>query len=198
MSPNACWIALGWALLWSLPVSAQDSYVEGVLGQQFTGKIAGINVFPLLEFRAGVRVSDSSTLRAGLGGGGTAVRASSRASYDGSRMMVGNASMAWLWAFLQRDSFQLEGGLETGFWFSALWGKNDERDSAGSTDRYLEQVSLHYALLLGARIPISTLWTFSIESRLNAAMTAWDGASYNTGGLSVLFGLMRVFGPSPP
>ena len=179
-------------------MSAQDSYVEGVLGQQFTGKIAGINLFPLLELRAGVRVSDSSTLRLGLGGGGTEVRASSRSSYDGSRLMVGNASMAWLWAFLQRDSFQLEGGLETGFWFCALWGKNDGRMSAGSTNRYLEQVAIHYSVLLGARIPLSALWTFSIESRLNAAMTAWDGASYNTGGCSVLFGLIRVFGPSPP
>ncbi len=177
---------------------SEESYLEAALGQHFTGQVAGVNFFPLLQLSSGLSVSERSTVRLSLGGGGTEVRGSARSAYDGCRMMVGNASVAWLYALVEGEAFRLLGGVEGGFWFAALWGENDERLTAGSANRYLEQVSAHYGLLLGVELPLTSRWTFSVESRLNAAMTEWDGALYNTGGLSVLLGLLYALGSAGP
>ena len=162
--------------------------IQVAYGQHFTGNMIAPTFFPALELRCAYGVSRDFTLRLDLGTGLTKITESDRLSFEGAWFMVGHFSLVFLYTPEVSDSFRLNLGGALGLWFSAMWGEHDLLGNlAGSMTKYLEALSVSYALVAGVQWSISDRWALFLELRGNMAMVQF-GQEYNAGGVTVLMG----------
>jgi len=175
-----------------------DGSIQIALGQHFTGKIVAPTFFPSLEFRFGYDVSQDYTLRLDLGVALTEIAESDRPSFEGASFMVGHFSLVFLYTPEVSDSFRLNLGAAFGLWFSAMWGDDDLMGNmAGSVQKYLEALSISYAAVAGAEWDLSDGFALFFEVRGNLALATF-GKEYNTGGVTVLAGVLFRVRPVGP
>jgi hypothetical protein len=174
-----------------------NASVEFLLGQHFSGKITAPTFFPMLVFRGGYRISEDFNTRLGVSAAFAGVSGSSRESFNSSHLMVGDLSLGFIYSPRLGEDFVLELGGELGLWMSAMWGDN-LLGGVGQIIDYLEAMSVSYGVLAGGQWSISDRLALIGELRFNLAMVAWAGDEYNTGGLTVLFGLAYRFRSTGP
>jgi hypothetical protein len=174
-----------------------DGSVQVALGQHFTGKICAPTFFPFLEFRFGHAVSRDYTLRLDLGTALTRIAESDRSSFEGATFMLGHFSLVFLYTPEVSKSFRLNLGSALGLWFAAMWGEDLMGTMAGSVQKYLEALSISYAAVAGAEWDLSDGFALFFEARGNLALAKF-GREYNTGGVTVLAGILfRVRSSGP-
>jgi hypothetical protein len=172
--------------------------IQFAYGQHFTGKMIAPTYFPALEFRFGLDVSRDLTMRLDLGAGYAKITESDRQSFEGAHYMNGNFSLVFLYTPEVSDSLRFNLGGALGLWFSAMWGDHDLLGNlAGSMTKYLEALSVSYALVAGVEWCISDRWALFLELRGNMAMVKF-GREYNAGGATVLAGFLYRVKPYDP
>jgi hypothetical protein len=167
-----------------------DAWFGASLGQHFTGRITAPTFFPALEFRSGYRVTGEFTTRIALGTAITRVTGSHRPSFNDAGLMVGHASLGFLYTPEITPTIMLNLGGSVGAWLSSMWGDDLLDTTSGHIYDHLEEISVSYALVLGAEWEISRDWALTGEIRVNAATLEWGGDIYNTGGATVLLGFV--------
>lgn len=166
-----------------------DGWVGVMLGEHIPWDIAAPSFFPVLEFRAGYRVSRTFAMRIDLGGGITALRDPARETFAGASLFVGHASLAFLWTPALGDDLQLGLGGCAGLWMSSLWGENLLGTISGNESDYLEEISVAYGAVAGLDWTVADDLALSFEARANLAQVEWGG-TYHTGGVSLLVGFV--------
>ena len=174
-----------------------DGSIQIALGQHFTGKIIAPTFFPTLEFRFGYDVSRDYMLRLDLGTGFAKITESDRSTFEGAYFMVGHFSLVFLCTPEVSDNFRFNLGAGLGLWFSAMWGDDLMGTMSGSVQKYLEALSVSYAGVAGAEWDLSDGFALFLELRGNLALATF-GKEYNTGGVTVLAGVLFRVRPSGP
>jgi opacity protein-like surface antigen len=199
-------LAIGVVLLLSSSAAARDpgygagysGTIQFAYGQHFTGKMIAPQYFPTFEFRFGLDVSRNFTMRLDLGAGYAKIAKSDRPSFEGAHFMPGNFSLVFLYTPEASDSLRFNLGGSLGLWFSAMWGDHDLLGNlAGSMNKYMEALSVSYALVAGAEWIVSDRWALFLEVRGNMAMVKF-GQEYNAGGATVMLGFLYRVKPYDP
>ena len=175
-----------------------DGWVGVMLGEHIPWNIAAPSFFPMLEFRAGYRVSRSFAMRIDLGGGYTVLQDPARKTFEGASLFVGHASLGLLWTPALTDDLVLDLGGSFGLWMSSMWGDDLLGTVSGTESDYLEGLSVSYGALAGLDWEVARDVAITFEVRANLAQVEWGGKKYHTGGVSLLAGFLYRLASAGP
>ena len=166
------------------------AWFGAMIGQHFLSELNPVGIYPLVEFRSGLKIDNLFTTRLVLGTAVCRVMDPPRESFDDAGLFAGHASLGLLFTPRLAEWVTLDLGGALGVWFTAMWGDDLLDTRLGSVKKYLESTSVSLAAIVGFEFDVSDRWALVVETRYNRAVVNFGGREYNSGGIGLMAGFI--------